>query len=60
MQVLACTNYFSQVLSSNFFIQTTFFFKNGVKLTFSAVLKNEIEVIIILIVIMQLDYIFVV
>ena len=58
MQILTCTYYLSQVLCCNFFIQTTFFFKYGVKLTFSTVLKDEIEIIVILIVIMQLDNVF--
>jgi len=55
MEILASAYYFSEELSSLFLIQTAFFLKNRIELSSCTVLKNEVKVVIILIVIMKLN-----
>jgi hypothetical protein len=54
MQVLAGTDNLSKILGSNSLIQTAFFLQDRIKLTFSAILKDQVEVIIIFVVIVKL------
>jgi hypothetical protein len=55
MEILAGAYYFSKKLSSLFLIQTAFFLKNGIELASCTILKNEVEVVVILVVIMKLN-----
>ena len=54
MQVLASRYDLSQVLCSLLLIQTAFLLKYGIELPLRAVLKNQIEVVVIFIVIVEL------
>lgn len=60
MEISDCTYNFSQKLCGHPFIKSSFSLKHGIELPLRAVLKNQIEVIIIFIVIVELDYMFMV
>ena len=57
VEILAGAYNFSEELSSLFLIQTAFFLENRIELASCTILKNEVKVVIVLIVIMKLNYV---